>query len=134
MSDTELMDELLRIERRMLDPWSQGKPGVGVAALPYSEDCTLMDDIGAFDRLEGPEAARAYGRSLEGQIPPHDYEIARPLVQRRGPVAVLTFYYHPTLPDGTKGSSWRVTSVYNDTGGGWELLHANWSFYRRPPE
>lgn len=130
MSDQELLDLLVSIERLMLDPWSQGKPGAGVEALPLADDCTLMDDIGGYDRLQGPEAVRAYGRSLEGQIPPHNYEIARPHLQRRATVAVLTFYYHPTLPDGTEGSNWKVTSVYTEEPGGWQLLHTNWSFYR----
>jgi ketosteroid isomerase-like protein len=116
-------------EKEALDNWSAGNPAG--FAIHVADDITYMDDIGASNRMSGIEACNNYLASLEGMIPPHDYEIVNPLVQLYGNIAILTFQYHGSV-DGQPGQPWKATSVYNYTDGDWKMVHANWSLIKMP--
>ena len=117
-------------ERELLERWSAGDPaGYLSAAAP---DMTYFDDIGATEGLSGREAIRAYGASLVGKIPPHEYEMVDPRVQLVGEVGILTFRYHPSTADGTSLAPWKATSVYRRDGEGWSQIHAHWSMQKTP--
>jgi ketosteroid isomerase-like protein len=116
-------------ETEALDNWSAGNPAG--FAIHVADDITYMDDIGATNRMSGIEACNNYLSSLEGMIPPHDYEIVDPLVQVYGNVAILTFHYQGSV-DGQAGQPWKATSVYHYAEGDWKMVHANWSLVKMP--
>ena len=119
---------ILDQERRALDRWSQGDP------LGYvdggADDITYFDDIGAHRRVDGIDAVREYLASLEGEIPPHEYEMLDPKVQIYGDTGILTMRYQATMADGQPGPPWKATSVYRRTAGEWRMVHANWSLVK----
>ena len=122
--------EIIALERSALDQWALRKP-LGFAK-NFSDDVTLFDDIGAQSRIDGLEAARKYLSSLEGQIPPHRYEIVNPKVQVYGDIGILTFQWHSFTTDDKPLSKWKVTSVYQYSGSKWHTVHANWSVIKEP--
>lgn len=125
MSPGSAEEAVLACERRALDRWSAGDPaGYLAAATP---DMTYFDDIGAKRGLAGRDAVLAYGDSLTGQIPPHEYDIVDARVQLLGDAAVLTFVYQPKMPDGTPLTPWRATTVHHLRDGAWGLAHAHWT-------
>lgn len=121
---------ILARERQALDRWSQGQT-TGYADVA-DDDITYFDDIGAQARVAGKPAVREYLTGLEGQIPPHNYEMVDPRVQVYGDVGVLTFLYHPSGPDGEPGQRWKATSVYRNVDGEWWAVHAHWSMIKAP--
>ncbi len=124
--DQGTVDEvILAKERGLLDRWSSGDPSGWPEAA--ASDVTYFDDIRAQNRIDGIQAFREYVSSLDGQIPPHTYEIVEPKVQVYGDVAVLTLRYHPTQLDGEPGTRWKATSVYRRIDGEWLIVHAHWS-------
>ena len=124
MDVAAVAEEILALEREALDKWSSGDPGGYGTHL--ADDASYFDDIGAAARLDGVEAIRAYLTSLEGQIPPHDYELDDPRVQLCGDVAVLTLRYFPSV-EGRPGQPWKASTVYRRAEDGWEVVHAHWS-------
>lgn len=119
---------ILAQERRALDQWSQGKPSGYVAI--QADDVTYFDDIGASRRIDGVAALKQYMESLDGQIPPHRYEVVDPKVQVYGDVGILTMRYEPTAEDGSPGPPWKATSVYRRQDGEWRIVHAHWSLVK----
>lgn len=129
MAQNDDADQVLARERQALDQWSQGKPR-GYADV-MSEEITYFDDIGALQRKEGLAAMREYLASLEGQIPPHRYEVADPKIQRYGDVAILSFRYQPSTADGEPLTAWKATSVYHrEADGEWRIVHGHWSMVK----
>lgn len=127
-SDSRAREEIVARERTLLEQWSAGKPlGYLDAA---ATDISYFDDIGASEGIRGRGAVRKYVASLEGQIPPHEYEMVDPEVQLVGDVGVLTFLYHPSTSDGTPLTPWRATSVYRREGDGWAQIHAHWAMQK----
>ena len=120
-------ETILALERDALDQWSQGNPAG--FAVHIADNGTYMDDIGAANRLVGIEAAKSYFASLEGKIPPHNYEIVDPLVQVYDDIAILTFQYHSKI-DTMSGPPWKATSVYHFNDSIWQMVHANWSLLK----
>jgi len=118
---------ILALEREALDQWAQGNP-LGFA-VNVSDDVTYFDDIGAHNRIDGAKETKNYLASLEGKIPPHNYEIVDPKVQVYGDVAILTFQYHTTI-DTLQGPPWKATSVYHFNDSIWQVVHANWSLVK----
>ena len=70
--------------------------------------------------------------ALQGQIPPHNYEIVDPKVQVYGNVEIFTLQYHAFSPDGEPLAQGRGTCVYRETDGAWEMVHAHWSILDGP--
>ncbi|MCK5781800.1 MAG: nuclear transport factor 2 family protein [Flavobacteriales bacterium] len=124
-SNENVEETILNLEREALNHWSQGDP-VGFL-LHFADDATYFDDIAAFSRLDGLEEIKNYTKSLEGKLPAHKYDLMDTKVQVYGNAAILTLWYQATLEDGTKGTPWKATSVYNLEDGNWKVVHANWS-------
>jgi ketosteroid isomerase-like protein len=118
--------DILAQERIGLDRWSAGDAAGYVHSAV--DEVTYFDDIGAFNRIDGVEAARSYLATLE--IPPHQYEVIDPKVQVYGETAILTLHYHGLGPDGEVLSRWKATSVYRHEADGWHTVHAHWSLIK----
>jgi hypothetical protein len=128
VSNEEIEQTILTLEKNVLDKWSNGDP------IPFSKnfapDATLFDDIGAQMRLNNPEEITNYLASFGGKIPAHQYKLIAPKVQVYGDIAILTFQYHATMPDNEQGTPWKVTSVYRLKDGKWQVVHAHWSLVK----
>lgn len=121
-------ETILALEKEALAEWSGGNPqGFN---MHMAEDGCYIDDIGATNRIEGLEAASAYLKSLEEMIPKHNYEIVNPKVQAYGDCAILSYWYHPSLEDGTPSTKWRASVVYNKLNGAWKMTHAHWTMLK----
>ena len=123
----EVEKAVLEVERQALDSWSAGNP----AKMPanFADDASYFDDIAAHTRLDGIEEIQNYFTSLEGAIPPHNYEIVDQRVQSFGNTAILTLRYHSTI-DGQSGPPWKATSVYRYNDEKWQVVHAHWSLVK----
>jgi uncharacterized protein (TIGR02246 family) len=119
---------ILAQERQVWDRWSAGDP-LGFAK-SFADDATYFDDIGAQTRLDGREKIHSYLAAFKGNIPTQKYEIVDPKVQVYGDVAILTFRYHSTMPDGKPLSPWKVTDVYRLINREWKIVHAHWSMVK----
>ena len=120
---------ILAKERQANDQWSAGNPSG--FSVNFADDISWFDDIGAQSRIEGRENMQNYFQSLEGKVPPHNYELVDPKVQLYGNVAILTFQYHSTMQNGEPGPPWKVTSVYHYNNSDWQVVHANWSLVNK---
>ncbi len=127
MTHQDDQQTILDLERRALERWSAGDPMGYVQAA--ADDLTYFDDIGAQSRVDGIEAIREYLSALQGQIPPHEYEIVNPRVQLYGEIGILTLTYSPSV-DGEAAPPWKATSVYRRIDGEWKMVHANWSLVK----
>ncbi|MDH3290199.1 MAG: nuclear transport factor 2 family protein [Gemmatimonadota bacterium] len=128
MTNDNAEQAVLDQERRSLDEWAKGNP-IGFAEND-AEDATYFDDIGAHRLLDGHTAMRTYMASLQGNIPPHEYDLVDPKVQLLGDVAVLTLRYEPRMPNGDPLPPWKATSVYHRRNGKWRRVHAHWSMVK----
>jgi hypothetical protein len=129
---SEIEKIVLDKEKDALNSWSDGSV-IGYTK-HFAEDVIYMDDILAHDGVVGLEAAQAYARSIDstGMITKHNYELKNIRFQLLDNNVVLSFQYHPSSPDGTPGASWKASIVYAQRNEDWKVIHANWSFYRRP--
>lgn len=117
-------EAILAKERERLEHWSKGE--LTAYAKGSTEDVSYFDDIGAHDRIDGLAELLTYLSALEGQVPAHDYEIVDPRVQLYGDVGIVTLRYHPSF-QGEALTRWKATSVYRQSDGEWEMVHAHWS-------
>jgi hypothetical protein len=125
---TEVEQTILDKVHQSLNHWAKGDP-VGYST-NFANDATYIDDIGASIRLDSLKEIRNYLTSLEGKIPPHNYELVDPKVQVYDDIAILTFHYHGTTMEGEPVPSWKATSVYRLSDGEWHVVHANWSLVK----
>ena len=107
------------------DSWSKGDTlGYGRFA---AEDITYFHNTPALPRMDGIAAFRELLTGLQGQIPPHDYEVVNPMVQLYGEVGVYTLEYKAFSLDGPLLAHGRGTIVYREAADSWEMVHAHWS-------
>ena len=128
LTQEEVEQTVLALERQALDRWAAGNPAG--FTVNFANDATYFDDIAAHTRLDGLEEIQNHYNSLEGAIPPHNYEIVDPSVQYFGDAAILTLRYHSTLEDGQSGPPWKATSVYRFSNDEWKVVHAHWSLVK----
>ncbi len=120
---------IIALERQALDQWAEGNP-LGFL-VNFADDVTYFDDIAAQTRIDGLEAMRNYvATTLEGNIPPHKYELVNPKVQVYGDIAILTLQYHGSMANGDKDPPWKATSVYRWNEDKWRIVHAHWSLVK----
>lgn len=130
MDETEIANDavvartIIAMETAALDRWCKGDPSgfLEIAAA----------DVVYFDpfleaRLDGHEALTAYYEGLRGKVSASRYELANPLVQRIGSVAVLTFNFTSYGGNGN-AHRWNCTEVYRWSGSRWEIVQTHWSF------
>ena len=121
----EVEKAVLELENQALGYWTAGNPSkfsVNLAA-----DASYFDDINAHIRLDGIEEIQEHFNSLEGTIPPHEYELVDTRVQSFDNTAILTLHYAPTLDGVEYGPTWKATSVYHYNNDKWQVEHAHWS-------
>lgn len=130
LSSQEVEKEIVAHEHTMWDRWSAGDP-LGFAE-SFQDDATLFrwQDVQAQARLDGLEEIQEYLATFEGNIPVHKYEMVDSRVQVYGEIAILTFEYHITMPDGESDLPWKATDVYRLVNGEWKIVHAHWSLVK----
>lgn len=122
---SEILDEILSLERAALDRWCVGDPS-GFLDLSAA-------DVSYFDpfqesRLEDHGALAALYETLRGQVQISRSEIVNPRVQDLGNAAVLTFQF---VSEGSEGTMrWNCTEVYRRLDGQWKIVHTHWSFVK----
>jgi len=122
---SEILDEILSLERAALDRWCVGDPS-GFLDLSAA-------DVSYFDpfqesRLEDHGALTALYATLRGQVQISRNEIVNPRVQDLGNAAVLTFQF---VSEGSEGTMrWNCTEVYRRLDGQWKIVHTHWSFVK----
>jgi ketosteroid isomerase-like protein len=129
VSNEEIEQTILDLERQALDHWSNGDP-IGFSK-NFAVDATYFDDIGAEMRIDSIEALTTYFTSLDGNIPVHKYELVTPKVQVYGDIAILTLQYHAMSLENEPGPPWKATSVYRLIDDKWQVVHANWSLVEK---
>ena len=129
--DTFDPDQIVSLERAALDRWGAGDP------LGYLE--IMAPDVTYFDplqerRVDGLQAMADLLVPLTGKIRVDCYDMVKPLVQRYGDAAILTFNLvsYRRRPDGTEQaiSRWNSTETYARSDGRWRIVHSHWSFVR----
>lgn len=123
MSEDNLLEQLLQLERAAMKRWAVGDPG---AFLELSSP-----DVSYFDpfvpaRVNGIEELRALYEGLRGQVHLDTFDFLNPRVQAAGDMAVLTFQFVSTGPGGP--NRWNTTEVYRRSHGRWNIVHSHWSF------
>lgn len=131
--DAAVLEELIAHETVNLDAWyGESDPGPYIAEI--ADGATAYDAFMPMTLMVGQEIRDFYG-TLEGMIPPIDYQIVDPAVDVHGDLAIFTFFIEgtnladPDLPF----SPWGVTKVMNRTADGWEMLHTHFSSPVPPP-
>ena len=124
--DDGVLEELMALETAALDPYfGQSDPSAYVAL--FADEATYFDPNSA-GRLNG-DAYKQHFAAAAGQIPPFRYEILNPAVDLHGDTAVFTFNVKAVDPaDGTVAALWNTTEVHCRIHGGWEMVHAHWSY------
>lgn len=118
--------EILALERSALDKWAQSNT-MGYVDIG-ADDITWFDfNEGEQQRIEGLASVRQFLKPLNGQIPPHTYEIVNPKIQLYENCAILTFHGKALKTDGTALPTWKATSVHYWKDGKWQQVHAHWS-------
>ena len=120
-------NKILTNEHAMWERWSAGDP-LGFAE-NFHDDATLFrwHDVQALARLDGIEEIQEYLAAFKGIIPAHKYEMVDPKIQIHGEIAIMTFEYHITMPDGESVIRWKATDVYHLVNGDLKIVHSHWS-------
>jgi hypothetical protein len=124
----EVEKAVLELENQALGFWSAGNPAK--FGDNFSDDASYFDDINAHIRLDGIEEIKEHFNSLEGAIPPHEYELVDARVQSFSTTAVLTLHYGARQEDVETIPTWKATSVYNYSNDKWQVVHAHWSLIK----
>jgi ketosteroid isomerase-like protein len=122
--------EVIALERAALDRWGAGDPA-GYVEL-FADDITYFDPLQE-RRLDGRPAMVALMDSITGKIRVDRYDMLRPVVQRQGDVALLSFNLVSYRTDGGREraiSSWNSTEAYRRTPQGWRIFHSHWSYVK----
>jgi len=122
--------EVIALERAALDRWGAGDPA-GYVEL-FADDVTYFDPLQE-RRLDGRAAMVALMDSIAGKIRVDRYDMLRPVVQRQGDVALLSFNLVSYRTDGGREraiSSWNSTEAYRRTPQGWRIFHSHWSYVK----
>jgi ketosteroid isomerase-like protein len=99
----------------------------------------MAPDVTYFDplqerRVDGLRAMTDLFVPVTGKIKVDRYDMVKPLVQRHGEAAILTFNLvsYRQRPDGTEHaiSVWNATEAYARIDGHWRIVHSHWSFVK----
>src|SRR5438045_9347513 len=105
-------DQILMLERAVLDRWGKGDPG-GFLEL-YAADITYFDPVTS-TRIDGHQAMANYYRPWAGKIQIARYEMLNPHVVVGGNMAVLTYTLVNYIRDADEielgGSRWNRKTV-----------------------
>ncbi len=122
---------IIALERASLERWGKGDP------TGYFE--TFAPEITYFDpttesRIDGRDALVRMITPFTGKIQVNRFDMQKPLGQRRGDTAVLTFNLlsYRTQPDGKDRvvARWNSTEIYSRIASDWKLTHSHWSYIK----
>ena len=117
-----IAQELLTIERQVMDGWLNGNPDPATAVA--DPQITFIHD--ALGRpIEGLPALKAALEQFRGVPLFERYEILNPKVHAAGEAAVLT--YQLVQHTAATARYWNGTLVYQKKKEGWRLIHSHWS-------
>jgi hypothetical protein len=124
------IEKVISLERKALDGWSRGIPENYL--IHVHPDIIYFDNLGAQDLIEGAENMTAYVKKAFAQLQPHTYDMVGLKARQYGDTVVLSYRYHPSLPDGTPGTQWAATVIYAITDSKWQLVQASWVMLQPP--
>jgi ketosteroid isomerase-like protein len=128
-AEDDIAKLIIAKEQAALERWGNGDPE------GYLE--LMADEFTYFDpsidmRIDGLKNITDYLLPLKDKIHIERFEMANPLVQLHGNVALLSYNLleYEKQPDGSEkiNSRWNSTEVYAQIGGEWKLIHSHWSF------
>ena len=120
--DAETMQEILALERQVMDGWLKGDPEPALAIMdPEITFFHVMTD----GRLDVRAAVKGLYESYRGISLFDSYEIVEPKVRVDGDVAVLTYVF--VWRRGAATERWNSTQVYRRAKEGWRVIHSHWS-------
>ena len=115
-------EEILALERRVMDGWSKGDPDP-LLELAAPDVTYVHTEVGK--RLVGLPALKALCDRYRGAPLFESYEIVSPKVHLAGSTAVLTYRLVQHTRAGT--ALWDGTVVYQKKQPGWRMVHSHWS-------
>lgn len=124
-------DAIIALERGALDRWGRGDPQGYVDV--YAPEITYFDPFQPA-RVDGIEAMKAMLAPIKGRVNIPRYEMIRPLVQRHGNAAILSYQLvsHTTRDGQPVAVRWNSTAVYARVDGQWKSVHSHFSFTGPP--
>jgi hypothetical protein len=123
MPETEVAEQILKIEREAMDRWGRGDP---YGFLEISDPEVVYFDPFLPQRIDGLIALRQYYSAMRGKIFIDSYEIVEPKVQVHGEVALLTYRFVSHASG--REMRWNTTEIYRLSIEGWRLILTHWSF------
>lgn len=118
------IDHVIALEKEALNQWSKANPqGYGIHA---HRNQIYFDNLGARDQIEGKEKIGEYAKAAFAQMQPHSYEMVGLKARQYGDVVILSYQYHPKMPEGAPSANWAATVVYALIDSKWQLVHASW--------
>jgi ketosteroid isomerase-like protein len=124
----DLGADVIALERAALDRWGAGDP-TGYVEL-FDHDITYFDPV-QDRRIDGRAPMVTLMESIAGRIRVDRYDMLRPVVQRHGDVALLSFNLVSYRSDDGRErviSRWNATEAYRRTTQGWRIVHSHWSY------
>ncbi len=120
----DAIDHVISLEKEALSHWSNADPtGYGIHA---HKDQIYFDNLGAQHQIEGKEAIGEYAKQAFAQMQPHTYKMVGLKARQYGETVVLSYQYHPEMPDGAPSANWAATVIYAHIDSRWQLVHASW--------
>ena len=125
------LEHIIALERAALERWGKGDP-TGYFEI-FAPEITYFDPT-TEARIDGGAALIRMITPFTGRIHVDRFDMQKPLVQRTGDTAVLTFNLlnYRNQPNGheTVITKWNSTEVYTHIGGAWKLTHSHWSYIK----
>jgi ketosteroid isomerase-like protein len=128
-------EQIIAMERAALDRWGKADP-TGYFEI-YAPDIVYFDPTTAA-RIDGREPLKATIEAIfapfKGTTVVGRFDMQKPLVQRRGDTAVLTFNLLSYRADAGQPervvARWNSTEVYSRIDGVWRITHSHWSYVK----
>ncbi len=119
------IDQVITLEKEALNGWSGGNAAAyGMHAHP---DSIYFDNLGARNQIAGEENIKKYAATAFAELKPHNYELIGLRARQFGDTVILSYRYHPIMPDGAPSMDWGATIVYASFDGDWKSVHASWT-------
>ena len=123
--------QIVALERAALERWGKGDPTGYFES--FAPEITYFDPTTP-SRIDGRDALIQMITPFTGKIHVSRFDMQKPMVQRRGDTAVLTFNLlsYRTQPDGKEAvvARWNSTEIYSRIAGAWKLTHSHWSYIK----
>ena len=128
----EAIDQVITLEKEALNGWASGNAmAYGIHA---HEDSIYVDNLGARNQIQGSEDIRKYAATAFAELKPHEYELRGLRARQFGESVILSYQYHPIMPDGAPSFDWAATVVYALFEGNWKMVHSSWTMLMDIPQ